>query len=69
MDPRIKTLKEEVTKELLSILSFWQKNTLDEKNGGFIGSIELDMTKHPDSEKGCVLNARILWTFQLLIEF
>ena len=63
MDPRIKTLRNEVKEECLSILSFWQKNTLDDKNGGFIGSIELDMTKHPDSEKGCVLNARILWTF------
>ena len=63
MDPRIKTMKAEVKDELISILNFWIKNTLDEKNGGFIGSIDLDMTKHPDSEKGCVLNARILWTF------
>jgi mannobiose 2-epimerase len=63
MDPRIKTMKKEVTDELLSILSFWQKNDIDDINGGFIGSIELNMTKHPESEKGCVLNARILWTF------
>ena len=50
MDSRIKDLKAEVTQECYSILSFWQQNTLDEQNGGFIGSIDLDMTKHPESE-------------------
>ena len=63
MDTRIKDLKFELTHECYSILSFWQKNTLDEVNGGFIGSIDLDMTKHPESEKGAVLNARILWAY------
>ena len=63
MDSRIKDLKAEVTQECYSILSFWQQNTLDEQNGGFIGSIDLDMTKHPESEKGAVLNARILWAY------
>ena len=48
MDTRIKDLKFELTHECYSILSFWQKNTLDEVNGGFIGSIDLDMTKHPE---------------------
>ncbi len=63
MDTRIKELKAETTQECFNILSFWSKNTIDEKNGGFIGSIDLDMTKHPEGEKGAVLNARILWAY------
>jgi mannobiose 2-epimerase len=63
MDTRIKELKFEVTKECYSILSFWQQNTVDAINGGFIGSIDSDMTKHPEAEKGAVLNARILWAY------
>lgn len=59
----LKKFKEEVTKECESILSFWEKNTIDETNGGFIGAIDGDMTKHPEADKGSVLNARILWTF------
>lgn len=63
MDTRIKDLKVELTHECYSIMGFWQKNTLDDANGGFIGSIDSDMTKHPESEKGAVLNARILWAY------
>jgi len=63
MDSRIKELKAEMTQECFNILSFWSKNTVDNDNGGFIGSIDLDMTKHPESEKGAVLNARILWAY------
>lgn len=53
----------EMKQEAYNIFDFWIKNTIDTKNGGFIGSIDLDMTKHPESEKGAVLNARILWSF------
>lgn len=63
MDSRIKELKAETTQECFNILQFWSQNTVDNKNGGFIGSIDLDMTKHPEGEKGAVLNARILWTY------
>ncbi len=46
-----------------NILPFWSNNTVDEKNGGFVGKIDED--KHIDfnSDKGLILNARILWTF------
>jgi mannobiose 2-epimerase len=56
-------LKEEMHAELLSILNYWESNTADEKNGGFIGAIDYNDTKDYDAEKGSVLNARILWAF------
>nr|WP_306801546.1 AGE family epimerase/isomerase [Flavobacterium sp. H4147] len=46
-----------------SILKYWSKNTIDNQNGGFIGQIDFNDHIIADSEKGSVLNARILWTF------
>ena len=44
------------------ILPFWQ-GLRDEKNGGFIGRVDFDLTRHPEADKGCILNSRILWFF------
>ncbi len=52
-----------MAREAANILTFWTNNTVDNANGGFIGSIDLDMTKHPEDQKGAVLNARILWAY------
>jgi cellobiose epimerase len=49
--------------ELEAILSFWMQNTVDEKNGGFIGQINSRNEIVADAPKGSVLNARILWSF------
>lgn len=46
-----------------NILSFWMEHTLDEKNGGFHGFINRDLTVNPEAGKSLVLNTRILWTF------
>lgn len=56
-------LKNKASLELKNILDYWLNNTLDDKNGGFIGEINHQNLKNFDSEKGSVLNARILWTF------
>lgn len=53
----------EVKNELRNILQFWMENTVDEINGGFIGKIGHDNRVDDKAAKGCVLNARILWTF------
>ena len=63
MEAKLKTFREECIKECDNILKWWEKNTLDEENGGFIGQVDFDMTKHPEADKAIVLNARILWTF------
>ncbi len=56
-------LKPDMYSELLSILDYWSNNTVDEKNGGFIGTIDYNDIKDYTAEKGSVLNARILWAF------
>jgi mannobiose 2-epimerase len=55
--------KNELTKELENILGYWIKNTVDTKNGGFIGKIDGNDQVFPNTDKGLVLNSRILWTF------
>ena len=46
-----------------SILSFWLDNMQDEEHGGFYGRMRGDGTLVKDASKGCILNARILWSF------
>jgi mannobiose 2-epimerase len=55
--------KSEIHSELHSILDFWINHAVDIDQGGFIGKIDHAGMVHSDAEKGCVLNARILWTF------
>ena len=63
MKSNLKNLKVELQQELQSILSYWIENTIDKKNGGFIGQIDYNNIGHGEAEKGSVLNARVLWTF------
>jgi mannobiose 2-epimerase len=57
-------LKTEVQDELVSnILPFWMGKMIDAKDGGFYGRINGSGQVYNDADKGCVLNARILWTF------
>jgi mannobiose 2-epimerase len=59
----LKNLKTELKLELQSILSYWMENTIDTKNGGFVGQIDYNNNTNNEAEKGSVLNARLLWTF------
>jgi len=57
-------LKEEMHDHLVNdILPYWMKKTVDVEQGGFFGRIDGTETLHVKADKGCVLNARILWTF------
>ncbi len=61
---KLDILKSEVEAELCeNILPFWINKMIDKANGGFYGRIEGNGVVHSDADKGCVLNARILWTF------
>jgi len=63
-DNKLAILKTEVESELVNnILPFWSEKMIDTDNGGFYGRIEGNGNVHPSADKGCVLNARILWTF------
>tara|TARA_R110002050_G_scaffold196426_2_gene331324 strand:+ start:14139 stop:15323 length:1185 start_codon:yes stop_codon:yes gene_type:complete len=63
MDDAYKQLKSELNSELKNILSYWTKNTLDQKYGGFVGRIDHDNKIIPKASKGVILNTRILWSF------
>ncbi|KAF2517295.1 AGE family epimerase/isomerase [Flavobacterium foetidum] len=63
MSLKLKLLKSELTAELDEILKYWAKHTVDYQNGGFVGQIDFEDHIIANTEKGSVLNARILWTF------
>ena len=44
------------------ILPFWQ-GLRDDVRGGYVGRVDFDLTRHPEADKGCILNSRILWFF------
>jgi cellobiose epimerase len=61
---KLEALKSEVKDELvINILPFWMTKMIDAENGGFYGRIDGSGNVYKDADKGCVLNARILWTF------
>jgi mannobiose 2-epimerase len=61
---KLGTLRSEVESELcVNILPFWMGKMIDTANGGFVGRIDGTGRIHYEADKGCVLNARILWTF------
>lgn len=52
-----------INSALTDILHYWMEKTPDHENGGFLGKIDNNNIITPDSPKGSVLNARILWSF------
>jgi len=61
---KLEQLKSEVYNNLTNnILPYWSKNMVDHANGGFFGRIDYQEKIYPESDKGGILNARILWTF------
>lgn len=63
MSVQLKQFKTELSDELDAILKYWSKHTLDNENGGFVGQIDFNDHIITNTEKGAVLNARILWSF------
>ena len=45
------------------IMPFWRKYMPDNTHGGYYGQVNLDLTPDFNTEKGLILNARLLWTF------
>ncbi|MCF0041627.1 AGE family epimerase/isomerase [Dyadobacter fanqingshengii] len=52
-------------KELLSILTYWEKYGPDLEKGGFYGRVNYENQAVKDSERSVVLTGRILWTYSL----
>ncbi len=61
-------LKSEVKDEFYNLLDFWINYSVDQKNGGFYGTIN-GKNIGIDSVKSAVATARILWGFSSAIEF
>lgn len=59
----IQQLRLEFQRELDEILSWWKLNMIDETQGGFYGRIDGHNKLHRTSNKGVILNTRLLWTF------
>lgn len=60
--------KSEVYRELTeNILPFWE-NKMTDARGGFLGRIDGHNLPDPDSPKGAILNARILYSFSRILK-
>ncbi|OKS85102.1 AGE family epimerase/isomerase [Mucilaginibacter polytrichastri] len=59
----LQTYKDELNTELVRIMDYWSRYTIDDKNGGFYGKIDQHNNVDLQAPKGSVLNARILWSF------
>ncbi|MCU0335236.1 MAG: AGE family epimerase/isomerase [Chitinophagaceae bacterium] len=57
------TLAPALQQQLETMLHFWQHLMPDPVHGGFWGAMNNDLQVIPQASKGCVLHARILWTF------
>ena len=64
----LKTYKNEVKEEFFHLIDFWIKYSPDERNGGFIGTINKD-NQPVYSSKSMVSTARTLWGFSAAIRF
>lgn len=60
------TLKRELSEELVNILQYWGKYSLDNENGGFVGRRNHENIEDTKANKGIILNTRILWTFSAI---
>lgn len=64
--------KDNFRKELIdtlerNILPYWLK--MEDPNGGYYGRRDWNEILHKDDPRGCILNARILWTFSTAARF
>lgn len=62
-------LKQEFSDELKRIADWWGTIMLDNRNGGFIGTVDAQNRRIPEADKGIILNTRILWFFSDLVYF
>lgn len=56
---------EALKKELVNILSYWEKYGPDNQKGGYYGRVDAQNQPDPNAARSVVLTGRILWTFSL----
>lgn len=52
-------------KELIRILDYWEKHSIDNENGGFWGEVNSENNAQKEADRSIVLISRILWTFSM----
>lgn len=67
--PKTDNLIQEFRQELHTIADWWCQQAPDPINGGFIGEITRTGVRQVQSNKGVILNARLLWFFSELAQF
>jgi len=60
---------ESLLSEFENVMSYWMNHAVDNKNGGFYGTILSSGVPVKDSNKGAILNGRILWSFSAAYNF
>jgi mannobiose 2-epimerase len=55
--------RQEMQRQLRSILHYWMEYTPDQEQGGFIGRVDEKDRPDPGAPKGLVMHSRILWAF------
>ena len=58
-----------LTTELNSIVNYWKHNSVDKKEGGFLGKRDHYNHTVPNAHKGIILNTRLLWSFSMLQQY
>ena len=62
-------VRDGMRKELTGrIIPFWH-GLRDDENGGFAGTVDFDLTRRPEADRGCIQNSRILWFFSEAYRF
>ena len=60
---KLKQLSKEMEKHLQTVIVPFWKELRDNENGGYYGYMDYNLCVEKSSEKGCILNSRILWFF------
>lgn len=66
---KLQQYKTELQNELVSVLNYWMKYTIDEEHGGFYGSVNNNNEPDTAAAKGIVMMSRICWSFSAAYRF
>lgn len=62
---QLKDFYASLQEEKNNLLNFYLENSIDRKNGGFYGEVDINNQPDPAADKSLILNSRILWSFSI----
>jgi mannobiose 2-epimerase len=66
---KLQQYKTELQEEIMRVLDYWMKYTIDEEHGGFYGSVNSNNDPDTAAAKGIVMMSRICWSFSAAYRF